>query len=124
MDHNCLPDLITTTSTFTTKMAKMMFVLKRPSIHPMIASFPAFSFSLYAQDAISDFRLRYAQKPKPKNSITNKMKLGRKKETKKSDEINPDTIEFTKKALHVAWHPRENLIAVGAANNLYLYAAL
>jgi len=42
---------------------------------------------------------------------------------KKNEEINPDTIEFTKKALHVAWHPRENLIAVGAANNLYLYAA-
>jgi serine/threonine-protein phosphatase 2A regulatory subunit B len=46
-----------------------------------------------------------------------------KKDTKKNDEINPDTIDYTKKALHVAWHPKENLIAVGAANNLYLYAA-
>jgi hypothetical protein len=99
-----------------TKMAKMMFVLKRRSI----PNSPPLTPPLASSDPH-----RYAQKPKAKgSSLTNKMKLGRKsKETKKNDEINPDTIEFTKKALHVAWHPRENLIAVGAANNLYLYAA-
>lgn len=82
-------------------------------------------FHIYDKNGKNDVCIeasKYAQKTKTKNSITNKMKLGRKKEPKK-DDINPDTIEFTKKALHVAWHPKENLIAIGAANNLYLYAA-
>lgn len=37
------------------------------------------------------------------------------------DEINPDHIDFAKKCLHVAWHPTEDVVAVGASNNLYLY---
>jgi len=44
-----------------------------------------------------------------------------KKKTK--DELNPDNIDFTKKILHAAWHPTENLVAVGAANNLFLFNA-
>jgi len=82
-------------------------------------------FHIYDKNGKNDVCIeasKYAQKPNKKSSIAGKMKLGRKKEPKK-DEINPDTIEFTKKALHVAWHPKENLIAIGAANNLYLYAA-
>jgi len=88
-------------------------------------------FHIYDKNGKNDVCIeasKYAVKSKPKSSLTNKMKLGRKKDSGKSKqgadlEINPDAIEFTKKALHVAWHPRENLIAVGAANNLYLYAA-
>lgn len=49
-----------------------------------------------------------------------KMKNAKKK-TK--DELNPDNIDFTKKILHAAWHPNENLVAVGAANNLFLFNA-
>lgn len=37
--------------------------------------------------------------------------------------MNPDTMDFNKKVLHVAWHPQEDIIAIGASNNLYLYAA-
>lgn len=40
---------------------------------------------------------------------------------RKSD--NPDNIDFNKKCLHVAWHPREALVAVGASNNMYIFAA-
>eukprot|EP01112_Ceratiomyxa_fruticulosa_P005479 TRINITY_DN1610_c0_g1_i8.p1 TRINITY_DN1610_c0_g1~~TRINITY_DN1610_c0_g1_i8.p1 ORF type:complete len:479 (-),score=72.79 TRINITY_DN1610_c0_g1_i8:352-1788(-) len=64
-----------------------------------------------------------------KKGLGSKMKLGRSKTKDQkglgisSPDINPDTIDYTKKALHVAWHPKENVIAVGAANNLYLYAA-
>jgi serine/threonine-protein phosphatase 2A regulatory subunit B len=42
---------------------------------------------------------------------------------KSKEELNPENIDFTKKILHVAWHPRENLIAVGATNNLFLFNA-
>jgi len=42
---------------------------------------------------------------------------------KSKDELNPDNIDFSKKILHVAWHPSENLVAVGASNNLFLFNA-
>lgn len=32
-----------------------------------------------------------------------------------------DALDFTKKVLHVHWHPTQNMIAVAGMNNLYLY---
>lgn len=40
---------------------------------------------------------------------------------KKKDEINVDSLDFSSKILHTAWHPKENIIAVAATNNLYLF---
>ena len=37
------------------------------------------------------------------------------------DEVNVDSLDFTKKILHTSWHPRDNLIAIAATNNLYIY---
>jgi len=34
-----------------------------------------------------------------------------------------ESIDFDKKVLHLAWHPRENILAVAAMNNLYIYGA-
>ncbi|XP_077289348.1 protein phosphatase 2 regulatory subunit tws isoform X2 [Arctopsyche grandis] len=40
---------------------------------------------------------------------------------RKKDEINVDCIDYVKKILHTAWHPTENIIAVAATNNLFLF---
>ena len=48
--------------------------------------------------------------------------LGRSKS--KKEEINPESVDFTKKILHASWHPRENSIAVAANNNLFLFSTL
>jgi len=40
---------------------------------------------------------------------------------KKKSGINPDTLNFQEKILHVAWHPINNLVAVAAQNYIYLY---
>ncbi|NXD56790.1 2ABD phosphatase, partial [Corvus moneduloides] len=40
---------------------------------------------------------------------------------RKKDEITVDSLDFNKKILHTAWHPSENIIAVAATNNLYLF---
>lgn len=37
------------------------------------------------------------------------------------DEINVDSLDFTKKILHTSWHPKDNIIAIAATNNLYIY---
>lgn len=52
-----------------------------------------------------------------------RMKLGRGPSKKSDIELNADDIDFNKKVLHVAWHPQEDIVAVAANNNLYLYAA-
>jgi len=43
--------------------------------------------------------------------------------SKKSTVISPDNIDFGKKILHSSWHPRENVIAIAASNNLFIYGA-
>ncbi|XP_018862694.1 serine/threonine-protein phosphatase 2A 55 kDa regulatory subunit B delta isoform [Parus major] len=40
---------------------------------------------------------------------------------RKKDEITVDSLDFNKKILHTAWHPTDNIIAVAATNNLYLF---
>lgn len=40
---------------------------------------------------------------------------------RKKDEISVDCLDFNKKILHTAWHPQENVIAVAATNNLFLF---
>lgn len=37
------------------------------------------------------------------------------------DEVNVDNLDFTKKILHTSWHPKDNVIAIAATNNLYLF---
>lgn len=40
---------------------------------------------------------------------------------RKKDEISVDCLDFNRKILHTAWHPQENIIAVAATNNLYIF---
>lgn len=40
---------------------------------------------------------------------------------RKKDEISVDCLDFNKKILHTAWHPSENVAAVAATNNLFLF---
>jgi hypothetical protein len=37
------------------------------------------------------------------------------------DEVNVESLDFTKKILHTAWHPKDNIVAIAATNNLYIY---
>ncbi|KAL3863638.1 hypothetical protein ACJMK2_005387 [Sinanodonta woodiana] len=40
---------------------------------------------------------------------------------RKKEEISVDCLDFNKKILHTAWHPKENILAVAATNNLYIF---
>uniref|UniRef100_T1IIC4 Serine/threonine-protein phosphatase 2A 55 kDa regulatory subunit B n=1 Tax=Strigamia maritima TaxID=126957 RepID=T1IIC4_STRMM len=40
---------------------------------------------------------------------------------RKKDEISVDCLDFNKKILHTTWHPTDNIIAVAATNNLYIF---
>lgn len=40
---------------------------------------------------------------------------------RRKDDISVDSLDFMKKILHTAWHPTENIIAIAATNNLYIF---
>ena len=40
---------------------------------------------------------------------------------RKKDEVSVDNLDFNKKILHTAWHPAENIVAVAATNNLFIF---
>lgn len=77
------------------------------------------NFFVYDRTSKNEAQLE-ASKVASKLKKPAKMK-GSKKKGK--DEVNPEAIDYTKKILHAAWHPHENLIAVGASNNLFLFNA-
>lgn len=57
---------------------------------------------------------------KPKTTLKPK-KISQSGVKRKKDEFNADTIDYSKKILHSAWHPQDNIIAVAATNNLYIF---
>jgi serine/threonine-protein phosphatase 2A regulatory subunit B len=76
------------------------------------------NFSVFERDSNTWYLLEATKVPsKIKKSVKSKNKK------KSKEEINPDQIDFSRKILHTAWHPHENLIAVAAANNLFLFNA-
>lgn len=40
---------------------------------------------------------------------------------RKKDEISVDSFDYNKKILHATWHPKDDIIAIAATNNLYLF---
>lgn len=40
---------------------------------------------------------------------------------RKKDEISADSLDYSKKILHAAWHPYDPVVAVAATNNLYIF---
>lgn len=42
---------------------------------------------------------------------------------RKKEEISVDCLDFNRKILHSAWHPEENILAVAATNNLYIFSS-
>lgn len=77
------------------------------------------TFNVYDRLSSNEVQLE-ATKVASKVKKPVKMKPAKKKS---KDELNPDNLDFSKKMLHVAWHPWEKLVAVGASNNLFLFNA-
>lgn len=74
------------------------------------------NFHIYGKNDVCMQASKFSHRANARSAL---LKLSRKKD--KKTEINPNLVDFGKKALHVAWHPAENLVAIGAANILYIY---
>ncbi|XP_030797360.1 serine/threonine-protein phosphatase 2A 55 kDa regulatory subunit B delta isoform isoform X3 [Rhinopithecus roxellana] len=77
-------------------------------------------FRMFDRDTRRDVTLEASRESsKPRASLKpRKVCTGGKR---KKDEISVDSLDFNKKILHTAWHPADNVIAVAATNNLYIF---
>jgi len=65
-----------------------------------------------------------ALKDPPKKAKGSKLRTSKNQEKPKEETPNVNLMDFGKKALHVAWHPRLNAVAVAGLNKLYIYQAV
>lgn len=79
-------------------------------------------FRMFDRDSKRDITLEASRENvKPKTVLKpRKVCSGGKR---KKEEISVDCLDFNRKILHSAWHPQENILAVAATNNLYLFSA-
>eukprot|EP00121_Abeoforma_whisleri_P014774 Awhi_evm1s13625 len=77
------------------------------------------NFYLFDKNGGQEVQLE-ATKQFKKSGFTNPMKFGSKKK-KQQQEPNIENVNFNQKVLHSDWHPTENLLAVAATNNLYIF---
>ncbi|NXF13243.1 2ABD phosphatase, partial [Smithornis capensis] len=77
-------------------------------------------FRMFERDSRRDMTLEASRESSRARAILKPRKVctGGKR---KKDEISVDSLDFNKKILHTAWHPTDNIIAVAATNNLYLF---
>ncbi|CAI5439243.1 unnamed protein product [Caenorhabditis angaria] len=43
-------------------------------------------------------------------------------ESQGEEDLSSDQLQFDRKILHTAWHPKDNIIALAATNNLYIFS--
>jgi len=81
------------------------------------------NFYIYDRNGKNDVTLqadKSAFKAKRVGSAKNKT-MPRVNNKNGKNDINVESIDFTKKILHASWHPNENSIAVAATNNLFIF---
>jgi len=77
-------------------------------------------FRLFDRDSKNDATFESSRDAIRPGSVLKPRKVSTANKRRK-DEIAVDALDFNKKILHAAWHPRDNVLAVAATNNLYLY---
>ena len=83
-------------------------------------------YSQLSQSSVMIEALKDAPKLKysPRQSISNRLRHMKKKDKMlMAQQPNVQAMDFAKKALHVAWHPKANCIAIAGLNKLYIYQA-
>ncbi|WAR22247.1 2ABA-like protein [Mya arenaria] len=89
--------------------------------HIMTGSYNNF-FRMFDRESKRDVTLEASRENvKPKTVLKpRKVCSGGKR---KKEEISVDCLDFNRKILHAAWHPLDNILAVAATNNLYLFSS-
>jgi serine/threonine-protein phosphatase 2A regulatory subunit B len=80
------------------------------------------SFILHNVESKDTMTIEACQEPPTRKSKAPSKPRGKQKKTRKN-EVNVNQVDFGKKALHVAWHPQSEMIAVAGLNKLYLYSS-
>ena len=79
-------------------------------------------FHIFDREGQSDIILQADKSAFKAKRSQGKTKGPPRPKTPKREEINVEAVDFGKKILHGAWHPRENSIAIAATNNLFIFS--
>jgi hypothetical protein len=94
------------------------YVLLNSSYRSVMTGSYSNNFSIYNRETNDEIPLqadKSAFKAKRLGSAKNKMGRNGKKD-------DMGLVDFNKKILHASWNPRDNVIAVAATNNLFIFA--
>jgi serine/threonine-protein phosphatase 2A regulatory subunit B len=87
--------------------------------HLLTGSYNNF-FRVFDRDTQHDITLEASRDYTASKTVLKSRRVGAGGKRKK-DELSVDSLDFSKKILHAAWHPAESVVAVAATNNLYLF---
>ncbi|KAF9936115.1 protein phosphatase 2A regulatory subunit cdc55 [Modicella reniformis] len=83
------------------------------------------TFYIYDRNGKNDVTLQADKSAfRAKRVGSSKNKMAQRTKNGKKEDINIDSIDFTKKILHASWHPNENSIAIAATNNLFIFTIM
>ncbi|KAJ8247627.1 hypothetical protein GJAV_G00248460 [Gymnothorax javanicus] len=77
-------------------------------------------FRMFDRETGRDVTLEAAQETGKSRAVL-KTRRVRTNGKRRRDHVTVDSLDFTRKILHMAWHPAENIIAIAATNNLYIF---
>jgi len=78
-------------------------------------------FRLFDREGKTDVTLEATREGMKPRQVLKPRKICSAGGKRKKDEITVDSLDFNKKILHAAWHPTDDIVAVVATNNLYLF---
>lgn len=66
-------------------------------------------------------QLGHILQPKTVNTGNTRHRINDKNSADASEEVHLESLDFNRKILHSSWHPEENILAIAATNNLFLF---
>ncbi|KTF90588.1 hypothetical protein cypCar_00012201 [Cyprinus carpio] len=77
-------------------------------------------FRMFDRASLRDVTLEASREVCKRRAVLQPRRVCVGKKRKETD-VSVDSLDFRKKILHTAWHPKENIIAIAASNNLYIF---
>lgn len=106
----------------------------RATIITMISSFlpPCLSFSVIMTGAYNNFFRMFDRASRRDVTLEASREVCKRRavlrprrvcvgKKRRENDISVDSLDFRKKILHTAWHPTDNIIAIAASNNLFIF---
>ena len=101
-------------------LALLLFSFTAPNRKLITGTYNNF-FRIFDRQSKEDYCYEASRDMTTLGQILRHKKVTQTAARKRKDEVGVDSLDFNRKILHAAWHPRDNILAIAATNNLYLF---